>query len=234
MGTEVERAGAAPAEIVHVTCILPTRNRAAYIPQAIHSYQSQTYPHRDLLIVDNGNDGTEALIPADPTISYVRLSGMHSTGEMRNQCNERAQGSVICHFDSDDWSAPGRVTDQVTRLGVYGVLTGYSAMFFYDDRDGQCYWWSTPRTRALFALGTSLCYRREWWRQHPFLPLKIGKDYRFVQTVLHTAPSHFSHTSAEALMVARVHNDQTSRKTLQRPRYQPVNRNSLPKLFCAL
>lgn len=220
-------------ELPLVSCILPTKDRAAFIPYAIQSYQSQTYPAKELIIVDNGDDSTEAMVQlhASVDIRYYRVSGNLTTGEMRNLCAKYAQGEFICHFDSDDWSAPERVTDQVTRLGLFGVLTGYHAMLFYDERDDKCYQWSMPHSPVRYALGTSLCYRRVWWKYHPFHSLRIGEDMRFFQQALREANRLVETVPAGPLMVARVHNHQTSRKTLNRTSYRPVPTTVLPQGF---
>lgn len=214
-----------------VSCILPTKNRVAFIPHAIACYQSQTYPNKELVIFDNGDDNTEAVLPPDPSIRYYRIHGNRTTGEMRNFCAKFSKGEFICHFDSDDWSAPRRVTDQVTRLGAHGVLTGYHAMLFYDERDGRLYWWRMPNSAIRYALGTSLCYRRVWWQHHPFPSLRIGEDMKFVQQAFREAYRLVTTVSAEHLMVARVHAHQTSRKTLNPTSYQPVDRSTLPQAF---
>lgn len=214
-----------------VSCVLPTRNRAAFIPHAIRSYQSQTYPFRELVIVDNGTDETASLIPDDPTIRYVRVTGPQTTGEMRNLCGQHAQGDIICHFDSDDWSAPERVADQVARLGVTGVVTGYHSMYFYDERDGRCYQWQTKSSPPTYVLGTSLCYLRQWWNTHRFWPISVGEDVRFFKHVCRVARRNAYTAPAGPLMVARVHDHQTCRKTLTRTSYVPVPRQALPEAF---
>lgn len=218
-----------------VSCILPTKDRAAFIPHVIRSYQSQTYPHKELIIVDNGEDHTESLIPSDPSIRYVKVSGRVMTGDMRNLCAKHARGEFICHFDSDDWSAPERVTDQVTRLGEFGVATGYHSMLFYDIRDGKCYLWNMPHSPVRYVLGTSLCYRREWWRTHPFESMLVGEDLRFFQRACREARRLVFSAPAEKLMVARVHDHQTCRKSLNKMSYTPMPPVALPQGFpCVL
>jgi len=219
-----------------VSCILPTKNRAAYIPHVIRSYQSQTYPHKELIIVDNGEDATQSLIPPDdPSIKYLHVVGPKTTGEMRNLCVKHASGEFICHFDSDDWSAPGRITDQVLRLGLFGVVTGYHSMLFYDERDGKCYHWQMPQIPVTYALGTSFCYRREWWRHHPFKAIRIGEDVLFFRQAIKEAHRLVPTAHAERLMVARVHGQQTCRKSLKPNSYRPVPKTYLPHGYpCAL
>lgn len=217
-----------------VSCLLPTKNRAAYIPTAIQSYLSQTYPHKELVIVDNGEDGTHRLVPEDPSIRYVHVRGSLTTGEMRNVCAIHAKGEILCHFDSDDWSAPERVTDQMTRLGSTGMVTGYSNMLFYDERTGKCYHWQHPNQQR-YALGTSLCYRRVWWEKNPFPSIRVGEDSRFFQQALRTGKTVTTTVPANKLMVARIHAQQTSRKSLGRTSYRPVPRTALPAAYpCVL
>lgn len=222
---------AAPTTSGLVSCILPTKNRAAFIPGAVRSYQSQTYPAKELIVLDNGEDSTASLLPSDPSIRYIKIDGQRTIGDMRNLCARYARGEFVCHFDSDDWSAPERITDQVTRLGVHGVVTGYHAMLFYDVRDGRCYHWSMPHSPIRYVLGTSLCYRKEWWRHHPFPALQIGEDIRFFQNAIRVAHRLVPTAPAEKLMVARVHKDQTSRKSLTPRSYRPVPLSALPATF---
>lgn len=187
--------------------------------------------------MDNGTDHTESLIPFahDSTIRYAKAVGRLTTGEMRNLCAKYSRGEFIVHFDSDDWSAPERVTDQVTRLGVHGVVTGYHSMVFYDVRDGKCYLWRMPHSPIRYVLGTSLCYRREWWRHHPFQPLRIGEDLKFFSQALREAARLISSAPAEKLMVARVHGSQTSHKSLNKTSYVPMPPQVLPQAFpCVL
>lgn len=208
-----------------VSCVLPTRNRAAWIPQAIASFQSQTYEPRELVILDNGDDGTEALIPPDPRIYYERLPGLRSTGAMRNVCAEAARGTILCHFDSDDWSAPSRVASQVASLGDR-MLTGFHTLLFYDTRDGQTYQWAT---NTPYAVGTSLCYRKAWWEGHPFSSVNVGEDLTFFKETYRKTPVRTADGCAH--LVARLHGEQTCRKSLRPPRYQPVAASRLPVGF---
>jgi glycosyltransferase involved in cell wall biosynthesis len=214
-----------------VSCILPTKNRARFISQAIRSYQSQTYPNKELIIVDNGDDSTHSLIPDDPSIHYTHVTNTYNTGDMRNLCAKRAQGEFIVHFDSDDWSAPERVTDQVTRLGTFGVVTGYHSMLFYDERTGHCYFWQLTHGSVVYVLGTSLCYRRAWWQHHPFESMQIGEDIRFYKQALREAHRLVSSYAGREYMVARVHSQQTCQKSLTSPSYQTVPSQMLPKAF---
>lgn len=214
-----------------VSCVCPTKNRYLYIEGMIQCFLSQTYPHKELIIVDNGIDGTARLIPNDPSIFYHYVAEPKTTGEMRNLCAERANGEIICHFDSDDWSAPERVTDQVTRLGN-GVLTGYHMLLFFDERDGIAYKYKA-RARPI-GLGTSMCYTKAWWEHLKFRAIPVGEDSRFWMDTQNQVKEKVSYADAKLLMVARVHHNQTSIKRLRSSHYHMLPAHSLPATFHAL
>ncbi len=54
-----------------VTCLCLTRNRRAWLPRAIGCFLAQTYEERELLIVDDGDEGVTDLVPDDPRIRVM-------------------------------------------------------------------------------------------------------------------------------------------------------------------
>jgi len=54
-----------------VSCIMPTYNRRAFVPQAIYYFLRQDYPNKELIIVDDGTDEVGDLIPGDERIRYI-------------------------------------------------------------------------------------------------------------------------------------------------------------------
>lgn len=143
--------------------------------KALEYYRAQTYRNKELLIVADGDDHGGQLPKADD-ITYVWYPGKATIGRKRNTGCDQAHGEVICHWDDDDYSAPNRLADQVSRLLSSGkAVTGYNSMRFTDGRD----WWQY-NGRPSYALGTSLCFRRNWWHGHRFPPDQIGEDNDFV------------------------------------------------------
>ena len=51
-----------------VSCVMPTHNRRDFILTAIDCFLNQTYPEKELVIVDDGSDRVKDIIPADPRI----------------------------------------------------------------------------------------------------------------------------------------------------------------------
>src|SRR6266852_3436172 len=54
-----------------ISCIMPTRNRRVFVSQAIGYFERQDYPNRELIIVDDGDDRVDDLIPSNASIRYI-------------------------------------------------------------------------------------------------------------------------------------------------------------------
>jgi O-antigen biosynthesis protein len=166
-----------------VSCIMPTFNRRAYVPQAIRYFLRQDYPNRELIVVDDGSDPVADLIPADPRIRYVAPADHLVLGEKRNRACELAEGEIIVHWDDDDWSAPHRLSYQVAELERHGAdVCGTRRELFYDAAAGRAWLFEyPPRVRRRLA-GNTLCYRKQVWGRRPFAPLAVGEDARFLHS----------------------------------------------------
>lgn len=161
------------------------------------------------MIADGEN--CEDIARTEPSARYVHLGGKHSIGAKRNLGCELSRGEVIAHWDDDDYSAPGRLADQIQRLTESGkAVTGYNVMRFVRFSDKPEWWEYTGHGR--YALGTSLCYRRSWWQSNRFPELDVGEDNLFVSR----AAAHNQLTVAPSgdLLWASIHAQNTSARQL--------------------
>lgn len=76
-------------------------------PHAIESIMRQTYPHWELIIIDDGsNDGTTEIIKKyekkDKRIKAIYSKGWHHKVRTRNLGMKKATKDWICWLDSDD------------------------------------------------------------------------------------------------------------------------------------
>lgn len=200
-----------------VSCIMPTRGRPQFARQAVEYFLAQTWPAKELLILDDFFAPSFSAPPAGDGIRYFSERHKLIVGAKRNRCCSEASGDIICHWDDDDYSAPGRIADQVARLLESGAeVTGYSEMEF---RNGAKSW--LYRGANGYMLGTSLMYWRDAWRRRPFADLNVAEDLLF-QAGRKTASA-----PAGELMWASIHPGNTS------PR-QPDKKNaSFLELTCA-
>ena len=147
-----------------VTCVMPTRDRPAFVRQSIWYFLRQDYGARELLILDDGHETVANLVPRDPRIRYVRLAKPTSVPAKHNLGCELAAGQLIAHWDDDDWIAPHRLSAQVGALTEkpYDVCV-IGDVIHYRLREGQAL-----RLRTPDLFGGTLVYRKEAWRAHPF------------------------------------------------------------------
>jgi glycosyltransferase involved in cell wall biosynthesis len=100
-----------------VSVVLPTYNRAAWIGDAIASVRAQSWPHWELLVVDDGStDDTARSLPADARIRLVPRPHTGNLGAVRNAGLDAARGAFIGFLDSDDRWRPDKLARQLARL----------------------------------------------------------------------------------------------------------------------
>ena len=210
--------GALPAG-PFVSCIMPTYNRRPYVLQAIGYFLRQSYINSELLVVDDGTDTIEDLIPEDPRVRYVHLAAKTTIGAKRNLACEQARGEMIVHWDDDDWIAGWRLGYQVESMIKSGAdLCGLDKPLFYDPRADRAWEYVYPRGARFWVAGSTLCYTRAFWRTHPFPNINVGEDTRFVWG----APARrMLALENPGFFVAIIHSNNTSVKRTSDARYRP-------------
>lgn len=104
-----------------VSIILPTYNRATFLPQAFASICGQTFTDWELLVVDDGSTDTTRDLVAELTrgweqpVRYVYQENQGAYGA-RNAGLDLAAGAYIAFFDSDDLWLPHHLADCVMAL----------------------------------------------------------------------------------------------------------------------
>ena len=124
----------APAE---VSCIIPVRNGARYIGEAIRSVLDQTRPPEEIIVVDDGSSdstGTEAA-KFGARIEYVSItpSGIAAA---RNEGIRRSRGALLCFLDADDRTHAERLSRQLEELSRRPRVEfchGYSTFFWSEE-----------------------------------------------------------------------------------------------------
>jgi O-antigen biosynthesis protein len=100
-----------------VSVIVPTFNRAAVLPRAIHSVLAQSWTDFELLIVDDGSTDATADVVArhrDPRMRYLRQPRNAGVSAARNRGLRDARGDFVAFLDSDDEWLPGKLLAQLT------------------------------------------------------------------------------------------------------------------------
>jgi teichuronic acid biosynthesis glycosyltransferase TuaG len=111
-----------------VTIVIPTYNRAHFLPEAVESGLNQTYPNIEVLVVNDGStDDTEAVLaPYMKRIRYIKREN-GGCAAAKNTGLKHAQGELITNLDDDDRFHPEKIQRQVEMfesrpdLGICGT-----------------------------------------------------------------------------------------------------------------
>lgn len=173
------------SEPLVVAVMLLHDGREEMARKAIECFRAQTYPKRMMLIVDSRPGDVEESFYSEG-VAHRWAPDWHdmTVGALRNAANgsaiEFCEPEIIAHFDSDDYSSPERLTEQVALLQATGAqAVGYREALFFDER-GPGEAWLYSQRAPNYAIGGSLCYRREAWDRKPFPDLMTGEDTAWI------------------------------------------------------
>jgi hypothetical protein len=96
--------------VVLVSVLIANYNYARFLPDAIDSVLSQTYPHIETVVVDDGStDNSRDVIASygDRVISVFKENGGQTSA--LNVAFEQSSGDLICFMDADDAFEPNKV-----------------------------------------------------------------------------------------------------------------------------
>lgn len=104
-----------------VSVIMPVYNSEKYLAEAIESILSQTYPHFEFLVANDGStDSSQEILGAyarkDARIRVTCSEQNYGYVRHLNECILRARGEYIARMDSDDVALPDRLALQVDFL----------------------------------------------------------------------------------------------------------------------
>ena len=235
-----------------VCAIMLVNGREAMVQRALKCWRAQTYVKKRLLVLDSGAEQIHGTPYGETDATTVWMPGMRAQtiGALRNSANwcavERYRPEVIVHWDSDDWSHPKRIEEQVATLflppsrerhlnpralieeQLASLLTapsgvvGYTEMLFWDSTPGQFAGaWRYRQSNPALPLGTSLCYWSAAWLGCAFEHITPpgGEDVRWLSRQ-HPYPRGLSSIPAEGRprMIAAIHGDNTSSQILPEAR----------------
>ncbi len=104
-----------------VTVVIPTFNRGPELVAAVESVLAQTWPHREVVVVDDGStdDTASRLRPFQNVIRYVRQENS-GVAAARNAGLRMASGAWVAFLDSDDVWSPSKLASQMRCLNEFG------------------------------------------------------------------------------------------------------------------
>lgn len=186
--------------------VMLKKGRDEMARRAARSFVAQTYQNKKLLIWDNGElnedlESESSLVVHIPAEAYRDCT----IGALRNEANAFwTEYDIAIHWDSDDWSHPNRIAEQVALLQASGKqAVGYRDMLFWNgmramirvdpalphgagvrgtvESVGEA--WLYSKNDPRYCLGTSLCYWRSTWKRRPFPDISRGEDKAWLREV---------------------------------------------------
>ena len=161
-----------------VSCIMPTRNRARFIPQALRCFAHQTYPNRELIVVDDSDRPMRRLVDGVEGVRYLRVR-RSTTGAKLNIGIEAAQGDILQRMDDDDFYACQFLQSSVEHLlhkdPARALVTRccFLTLVRSDEILRQAKHGWTP--------GGAFCFFRELWKRKPFRDTPTSEDSYFLR-----------------------------------------------------
>jgi len=118
-----------------ISVIMPTKDRATYLAEAVNSILVQSYKDLELIVVDDGSiDSTPTLmdyfVKKDKRVRYLKLPKNMGIAYARNFGIEHSKGEYIAVMDSDDISHKDRLKKELKALKDDFV---YSSYFIADE-----------------------------------------------------------------------------------------------------
>jgi len=123
-----------------VTVIMPTYNHAAFIGEAIDSVLCQSYPHFELIIIDNfSKDNTEDIVKSypDTRIRYYKFNNRGIIAASRNYGIRLSHGKYVAFIDSDDIWYPAKLEKQIALMQKNPDIALCYVLYTYLFRNGK-------------------------------------------------------------------------------------------------
>ena len=128
--------GARPLISIGITCY----NAEETIVRAVESALAQTWPEREILVVDDASaDRSVAVLreleEAHREVRLIRHKSNRGVPEARNTLLAQARGTFIAFFDDDDVSVPARLEQQYRHMVEYESAHPGVTVLCYSNRD---------------------------------------------------------------------------------------------------
>jgi glycosyltransferase involved in cell wall biosynthesis len=106
-----------------VTVVIPLYNKEQFLAQALESVLEQTYPHVEIIVVDDGSTDTSAQVAEGYSVRVIHQKNQ-GLSAARNTGIKAAKGQLILPLDADDWIDRMYLTKTVALMrGGVGIVS---------------------------------------------------------------------------------------------------------------
>jgi glycosyltransferase involved in cell wall biosynthesis len=212
-----------------VSFVMPNRNKAVYITEAINTILSQTLEDIELIIIDDDStddsrDIIDYYVNKDKRVRKIYLDPVdlpvaERIDRARNIGNKEAKSDIICVQDSDDWNFPKRAEITYETLTPKKECDLFFSSYYQRDRFGKvderipnylpAVEFSVRRLKetGFFFIGhLTVGYRKETILSHPYNSDAGVGDWGMLYSLLIKAGVKSCY-SEEPLCIYRVYNN---------------------------
>lgn len=213
-----------------VSIIMPSKNDYEMVELAIDCCFAQTHKNIELVIVRAGS-----ALGLSRASLIIDVPANCSIGEMRNIAVRKSCGSIIAHFDDDDWSEETRLAQDVDLLR-HADMVGSSLAWYVEPATKKAYVWDgsaytgdaiAGRIPEPQLLGGTLTYRRSLFDRlggfNAYMP--HGEDGDFLRGARKIGKVG---DRRDLYYVATIHQGNTCKKRPAPPVWTPVAYDLLP------
>src|SRR5579872_4463293 len=126
-----------------VSILIPAYNAQQWIGYTLESAVAQTWPHKEIIVVDDGSTDETAEVArtfASRQVAVVQ-TGNQGAAAARNYALSVSQGDYVQWLDADDLLAPDKIERQLAELcegdSKRILLSGPWAYFYYRTRSAH-------------------------------------------------------------------------------------------------
>lgn len=166
-----------------ISVILPAYNASLYIGYAIESILKQSYPHFELIIIDDGStDDTEEIVSGygDSRIRYIKNKTNLRLIKTLNKGIDLASGDYIARMDADDIAFPDWLENAIGGFEDAPYASVVNQLDYEMSDDGTRYW---KRPFWVSLNNDALRYSQMFGNQilHPGIMVKafVMREYRY-------------------------------------------------------
>jgi glycosyltransferase involved in cell wall biosynthesis len=115
------------AQVGLVSIVVPSYNAERFLAETLESALLQTYPHTEIIVIDDGStDGTAEIIRAYAGRVTAEFGPNRGASAARNRGTALARGEFIQYLDADDLLPPAAIEHRVAAMRESGADVAYS------------------------------------------------------------------------------------------------------------
>jgi glycosyltransferase involved in cell wall biosynthesis len=138
-----------------VSVVIPVYNGARYLNRSVSSALAQTFPSREILVVDDGSTDATVAIAQEfgDAIRLVRHEKNRGLPAARNTGIQASRGQFIALFDSDDWWEPEKLAEQMKLFKAAPAVDVVFCDFLSVEQTGGPGWFQGGTLKDLLSKG---------------------------------------------------------------------------------